>query len=195
MTETSRRTSPVEPGHPSMVRVVVEHALKPGSAWRYEQWLAKIIPMAASFGGHRGVHVMRPPTGMDVYTVTVSFDSLGEAEAWMRSRVRQELVTELEPLLDHPEKLDTVTGLEFWFMPPTATQKRVRPYKQFLLTLSVIYPLTMLVPWGLHPIIAMLPFLQAWPVEHLVGVGIVVALITWVIMPRYTKLVSAWLFR
>jgi antibiotic biosynthesis monooxygenase (ABM) superfamily enzyme len=180
---------------PDTVTAVIQHELKPEAGPQYEQWLARIIPVAARFPGHRGVNVIRPAPGTNSYTVTIRFDTLEHAEDWFRSDARRQLVEEVEPLLDRAEKLETVTGLEFWFMPPTATQKRARPYKQFMLTLSVIYPLTLLVPWALRPLIAAVPALQYALVDHLIVAAIIVGLMTYVVMPRYTRLVANWLYR
>ena len=131
--------------HPDMVTAVIEHELKPGAAPLYEQWLARIMPPAARFPGHRGVNVIRPAAGSNRYTVAIRFDTLDHAQDWFKSDVRRQLVDEVEPLLGSAEKLATVTGLEFWFMSPTVAQRRAPPYKQFLMALSVIYPLTLLV--------------------------------------------------
>ena len=89
------------------------------------------------------------------------------AEDWFRSDVRRQLVDEVEPLLERAKKVDTVTGLEFWFMPP-AGQKHPKPYKQFLLALSVIYPLTLIVPWALRPLLERVPVLQYRLIAHLI---------------------------
>jgi antibiotic biosynthesis monooxygenase (ABM) superfamily enzyme len=181
---------------PDMVTVVIQHDVVPASVAAYEQWLARIIPVAARFPGHRGVSVMRPPAGSSRYTVTLRFDTLEHAEDWLRSTARRELVHEIETLLDRAEKVDTVTGIEFWFAPPpTAPQLRPPPYKQFLLTLSVIYPLTMLVPWALRPLHGLLPVLRyAW-IDRLLIATVIVGLMTYVVMPRYTRLVARWLYR
>ena len=178
-----------------MVTAVIGHEVKPDAGPRYEQWLARIIPVAARFPGHRGVNVIRPAAGTHSYTVTIHFDTLDHAQDWFRSDARRQLVEEVEPLLARAEMLDTVTGLEFWFMPQSAAQNRARPYKQFLLTLSVIYPLTLIVPWALRPLLGALPALQHVLIDHLIVAALIVGLMTYVVMPRYTRLLAGWLYR
>jgi len=180
---------------PDMVTVVIKHQVRPGAELQYEQWLARIMPVGARFPGHRGVNVIRPAPGATDYTVTLRFDSVTHAEDWLASQARRELMAEVEPLLVVSETLQTVTGLEFWFAPPGAVQKRARPFKQYLITLSVIYPLTLLVPWLLHPVLAFVPVLQHPLAERLIVAAIVVGLLIYVIMPRYVRLVAAWLYR
>lgn len=180
---------------PDMVTLVIKHQVKPDAASRYEQWLKRIMPVAARFPGHRGVNVIRPSEGAASYTITIRFDTLEHAEDWLRSEARHALIAEVEPLLVSAETLQTVTGLEFWFAPPASAPRRARPFKQFLVTWSVIYPLTLLVPWALQPLVAGVPVLGERYVTHLVVTGIVVALITYVVMPRYVRLVAGWLYR
>ena len=36
------------------VTLVISHTLLPEQAQRYEQWLGKIMPVAAEFPGHQG---------------------------------------------------------------------------------------------------------------------------------------------
>ncbi|MDY0746392.1 antibiotic biosynthesis monooxygenase [Paucibacter sp. R3-3] len=179
---------------PDMVTSVILHQVAAGMRPRYEQWLARIIPVAATFRGHRGVDVIRPPEGSQTYTVAIRFDDLACAQTWFQSRTRQLLIDEVEPLLAQAEQVNTVTGLEFWFDHPKGMGPP-RPYKQFLLTLSVIYPLTLLVPLAVRRLIGGLPLLQPAWIERLIVAVIIVSLMTYVIMPRYTRWLAAWLRR
>jgi antibiotic biosynthesis monooxygenase (ABM) superfamily enzyme len=86
------------------------------------------------------------------------------------------------------------TGLEFWFTPPSR-QQVARPYKQFLVTLSVIYPLTLLVPFLLRPAFDAIAPLDSLYLRQLLVDAAIVALITYVIMPRYVRLIARWLYR
>jgi antibiotic biosynthesis monooxygenase (ABM) superfamily enzyme len=181
------------PGTPAaMVTVVIEHLPVPGAAAAYEAWLARIIPVAATFPGHRGTHVLRPQGAEGQYTVTLRFDDVESASHWLASSVRRGLLAEVAPLLTGSEKVRTVTGMEFWFTAPPGSARTAPAYKQFLVAWSVIYPLTFAVPWLLRPL---LQSLADWPlIAHLVDTGAVVFVMTFVIMPHYTRLVARWLF-
>lgn len=176
------------------VTAVIEHAVRQASVDRYEDWLRKVVPIAARFPGHRGVNVIRPAAGGLQYTITIHFDSLAHAQDWFQSDVRGQLVQEVAPLLQADEKVQTRSGLEFWFHPGPG-QPPAKRYKQFLVTLSVIYPLTMVVPALLQRLAAWLPWLGNDWLAHLATAAIVVSLMVYVIMPRYTRLVSRWLYR
>ena len=178
---------------PESVTVAIRHHVRTESVAAYEQWLKRIVPIAERFPGHRGVHVLRPAPGSTLYTVTLRFDSLPHAEDWFQSAARQILLSEVTPLLSHDEQRQTVTGLEFWFHPEPG-QKPAKRYKQFLLTLSVIFPLTMLVPIPTHWLALRLPWLGNTFLEHLLVAAIIVGLMTYVIMPRVTRLAARWLY-
>jgi antibiotic biosynthesis monooxygenase (ABM) superfamily enzyme len=60
----------------SHVTLVITHMLLPGQAERYEQWLGKIMPVAAEFSGHLGANVIRPSEGQNLWTVIIRFDTI-----------------------------------------------------------------------------------------------------------------------
>jgi uncharacterized protein len=92
------------------------------------------------------------------------------------------------------EESEIATGLEYWFTPPSVAPLRAKPFKQFLVTLSAIYPLTQIVPWLLQPLLTLEPLRRWPPVQGLIVVLAIVYLMVYVIMPRYTRLVARWLF-
>jgi antibiotic biosynthesis monooxygenase (ABM) superfamily enzyme len=59
----------------------------------------------------------------------------------------------------------------------------------------VIYPLTVLVPPIVYFFTAGVPVLMLPLVHRLIVAAIIVGLMTYVIMPRYTRLVARWLNR
>lgn len=181
------------PPRPESVTMAIKHHVRPESVTAYGQWLHKIVPIAGRFPGHRGVNVIHPVNGSTEYTVTIRFDSLAHAEDWLASKARRELLQEAVAYLARDETIETITGLEFWFH-PTAGQKQAKRYKQFLLTLAVIFPLTLFVPMALHQMAHQVPALQNHYVEHFITAAVVVGLMTYLIMPRVTRLVARWLY-
>jgi len=101
----------------------------------------------------------------------------------------------VQHLLQDGDQVEIKTGLEFWFRPPGSEQKHAKPYKQFLITLSAIFPLTMMVPWMLAPLFRAAPILGTPAITHFLVAAGIVALMTYVIMPHYTRLMAAWLYR
>ncbi len=182
-----------EPNH--IVTSVIHHQVKAGKQAQYEAWLREITPAAQRFPGHLGVNILRPPEGVGSYTIVLRFDTLEHLQGWLTSETRQRLIAQVEPLLSHGERVEIKTGLEFWFTPPTPAQKYPPPYKQFLLTLSAIFPLTLIVPWALQPLFQVAPIIGLPIVSNFVIAAVLTSLMTYVIMPHYTRLVAGWLYR
>ncbi|UFH53442.1 antibiotic biosynthesis monooxygenase [Spirosoma sp. KNUC1025] len=159
----------------------------------YEAWLKEIVPLAQASPGHRGVNIIRPHGNTEEYTIVLHFSSETNLRNWLESDTRKQLVEKVRPFLNTEEKIEIRTGLEFWFTPPQSN-KAAPPYKQFLITLSAIFPLSMLVSWLLAPLFAALPFLSVLYIRAFLSSLIIVALMTFVIMPRYVRLVARWLY-
>ena len=148
----------------SAVTTIIRQHPIPDAIGRYEAWLKEIIPVAQTFTGHRGVNIIRPHTPAEAYTIVLHFDSVANLRNWLDSETRMRLADKIRPDLRVPEAIDIKTGFEFWFTPPPAG-KAAKPYKQYLVTLSAIYPLTILVPSALQPLasVSLHPFLVRAP--------------------------------
>lgn len=188
-------------GH--VVTSVIRHIVKPGAEVEYETLLKKLSALGHHSPGHRGANIIRPSDGSHTYTIVVHFDTIEHLQAWLNSEARKELMGELKPLLAQRVQVDIQTGLDFWFTPPAATalttpsigtQKQVKPYKQFLVVLSAIYPLTILVHWALTPLADAVPFLGEPYVRAMLDAVTIVAFLTFLIMPHYTRMMAKWLY-
>ena len=63
-----------------------------------------------------------------------------------QSETRRQLVAEIAPLLTEGDRTEVRTEPAFWFTPPTVNVRQPRRWKQFLITLLVIFPSTNPVP-------------------------------------------------
>ena len=175
------------------VTTVIRQKPRPEAVARYEEWLKEITPVAQQFAGHRGVNVIRPNARSHAYVIVLHFDTIANLRRWLDSGVRRALIQKIRPFLLADETVDTKTGLEFWFTPPTGG-KPAKPYKQFLITLSAIFPLTIITPWALQPLFAAVPVLSLPGASHFIIAALIVGLMTYVVMPPYVRLVSRWLY-
>jgi antibiotic biosynthesis monooxygenase (ABM) superfamily enzyme len=193
MTDTSQ--APGAPRDPiANVSLVIHQTVRQGAVERYEAWLREISHKAAQYPGHQGVHIIRPAAGGYTYTIVIRFATVEDASRWTTSADRQALVAQIADALETRETLDIQPGIDFWFTPPPGAPHKARPWKQWLITTSVIWPLTMVVPIVVKPLFQAVPALGVFGVSNLIVAAIIVALVTWVIMPRYVRLVSGWLF-
>ena len=179
--------------HVMPVTTIIRQRPKTDAVDRYEDWLKEITPLAEQFAGHQGVNIIRPHDPSDAYTVVLHFDTTENLRKWLESETRQRLIERVRPLLRDDEDIDIRTGLEFWFSPPPGG-RHAKPYKQFLVTLSVIFPLTIIVPWLLRPVFAWFPVLTTPGVQHLIVAALIVGTVTWLVMPTYARLIARWLY-
>lgn len=177
------------------VSFIIKHLVKPDKHPEYEEWLRKTIAIAAKHPGHMGAHVARPGDGDHLYQISVRFASREDAEDWERSDDRHKLIEEVADLIQEPETLDIRSGIDYWFT--AATENHVSPprWKQWLLTLSAVWPLSMILSVVLGRVFAAVPALGRFGVAQLVTGVVLVFLLTYVVMPPYTRAVRKWLSR
>ncbi|MFO1503937.1 MAG: antibiotic biosynthesis monooxygenase [Steroidobacteraceae bacterium] len=147
--------------------LLIQHRVRPGQLARYEAWLRHIVTRASAHPGHQGVHVLRPPEGGNEYSIVIRYQSAAHASRWLESAERRQLLEEIEDALELGDRVEIRPGIEFWFTPPPSVPaSRVAPrWKQWLVTTSVIWPLTMIVPLLLGPLFDSVPFLGQWILE------------------------------
>jgi antibiotic biosynthesis monooxygenase (ABM) superfamily enzyme len=174
------------------VTTTVTRRVKPGHEAAYEGFLTGISGAARAFPGYLGVEVFRPaPGGTDEYRMVYRFDSAAHLRAWLDSAEHTAWLARAEPHVAGPIQSQVLTGLEGWFTLPT--QPGVPPppaYKMALVTWATIFPLITLV------VVATAPLVGDWPlvVRLAVTTGVTVPLMTWVVMPRVTRLLRRWLY-
>jgi antibiotic biosynthesis monooxygenase (ABM) superfamily enzyme len=184
------------------VTSVISHTVKPGAEAEYEAWLKNLANVGHTFTGNQGANIIRPAKGSSTYTIILRFDTVEHLQAYLNSDIRNRLVKEVRPLLAQKMGVDIRTGLDFWFTPPTspafvvssAPLPQVKPYKQFLVILSAIFPLTIAIHWLLSPLAEAVPFFGQEYIRDLLDAIIVVASLTFVIMPHYTRILAKWLY-
>jgi uncharacterized protein len=175
--------------------VVITHRVAPEHQQPYDAWLDRIGPVCRASPGLLDWQIIRPVPGLTTtYTVILRFDSRKNLATWMDSEARAELIAEVDPLLAMGDEVYIKSGLDFWFTPEGAEAKLPTRWKQFLITWSAIFPLAAGTPLLVVPLLRRAG-LPAWPqLDTLIVTGFVVAAMVYVVMPRYTKLVSRWLF-
>jgi len=188
------------------VTSLIRHTIKPGTEAEYEAWLNDLAAFGHNFAGHQGASIIRPAEGGHTYTILVRFDSVEHLQDYLTSDIRLRLYKEVKLLLARKPEVDIQTGFDFWFTPPspptyltpstelTLPPPRVKPYKQFLVILSAIFPLTIVVHWLLTPLSEAYPILTQLHIRDLLDAIIIVAALTFFIMPHYTRLLARWLY-
>jgi uncharacterized protein len=185
------KSSPPE-GNDGPVTTTVTRRVKPGHEPFYEQFLEGIIAAARRFPGHLGVEVFRPESASaGEYRVVYRFDTGEHLRAWLDSEERAAWLERAEPHVIGPMRTRFVTGLETWFTlagrPATPPPP---PYKMAVVTWITIFPLITLVVVVLGPLLGGLALVPSLAITTAVTVPIM----TWVAMPRVTRLLRGWLY-
>jgi antibiotic biosynthesis monooxygenase (ABM) superfamily enzyme len=173
------------PGEP--VKIVLERHVKPGAREPFEQWIKEVLVAANSSLALQGSSVLT--AGEGDYFILLRFESQAALERWSTSPEVIELLRRGEALATAPVQPVVRSGLETWFTVPGLPAPRAAPpqWKMALVTWCALLPqvilLSFIIPKGL-------PFL----VGVALSTAIPVAMLTWVIMPRLTKLLYSWLY-
>jgi Uncharacterized protein conserved in bacteria len=175
--------------------VVITHRLRENKQAEYERWLEEIAPLCKASPGHLDWHIVRPIPGLtETYTVIIRFDTEEHLREWMESPTRARLIEKVRPLFVTDDDFFISSGLDFWFTPAGAKAKIPVRWKQFLVTWSAIYPLALGMPFVVNPIMHFLGAPNNRFLTTLAVTGVVVFLMVYAVMPRYTRLVQRWLF-
>lgn len=175
--------------------VVITHSILDGKQQEYEQWLNEIVPLTRHSKGFIDHQIVRPiPDLTFVYTVIIRFDTIENLKKWMESDDRKKLIEKAAPLFRRDDRYTIKSGLDFLFESESETKVPVR-WKQYLATWSAIYPLSLLVPLIILPILRFLKIPVSHYFDGLIVSGGIVFLMIYVVMPNYTKLIRKWLFK
>lgn len=173
------------------VTVVISQLVKPGCEDAYEAWLKNIVTVARTYQGHLGTNIIRPQPGVRPECVIIlRFDNYENLKIWMESRDREYWLNQGKHLVQSDPYVQQVSGLEAWFSIPGKTLKTPPRHKTALLTWAAVYTLINILGTFLTPMLRSLPPL----IVSLIISGIMVGLLTYIIMPRVSRLFSKWLY-
>jgi uncharacterized protein len=176
--------------------VVITHRVRGDKHAEYERWLQEIAPLCKASPGHLDWHIVRPiPEVTETYTVIIRFDTTEHLKSWMESSERKQLIEKVQPLFVGADAFYISSGLDFWFTPAGAKARVPARWKQYVITWSAIYPLALGVPLVIVPVLREVGVPVGLPLATLASTAVVVFLMVYVVMPRYTRLVQRWLFK
>jgi len=173
------------------VTVVVTRQVKAGREAAYEAWLRRLIADAGSMPGFLGAKV-EPPTGTpSVYTSVFRFDGVDTLRAFEESDLRRRALAEVGDLVEADAVWSRLTGLELWFTPPPGTViPQPSRLRMAVVMIVVVYGLVLSIGQLVAAVLASAP----GPVRLLVTIVIEVFLMTYVLMPRLTRLLAKWIY-
>ena len=171
------------------VTVTVARRVAVGREREFEQWYDGIIGTASRFPGFLGSGVLRPHKTGQAWHVVYRFADPESLDRWESSPERADWLRRAENLAEETG-VARVSGLETWFSLPGRTAPAPPRWKMAVVTLVAIVPLVLLMN------LTVLPLLSGWPLvaRTLVFSGTLTGLMTWVVMPRMTRLFRRFLY-
>lgn len=176
--------------------VVITHHIIKGKEKNYEQWLLEISQMCKNSAGFIDWQIIRPiPDLTFVYTVIIRFNTISNLKNWMESSERKALIYKATSFFAKDDNYVINSGLDFLFTTNNESPKAPVRWKQYLVTWSAIYPLSLFVPLIILPFFRFVNLPQNHYLESVIVSGTIVCLMVYVIMPHYTKLIKNWLYK
>ncbi|MNK43853.1 hypothetical protein D3C87_625700 [compost metagenome] len=176
--------------------VVITHHILDGKQKEYEKWLDEIIPISKHATGFIDLQIVRPiPQLTFVYTVIIRFDTVDHLKIWMESQERKRLIEKANLFFRKNDRYEIKSGLDFLFNAENEGKKIPARWKQFLITWSAIYPLSLGMPILILPLLRLVNIPTNHYFNALINSGCIVLLMVYSVMPNYTKLIKKWLYR
>lgn len=173
------------------VTVVVTRRVKAGRERDYEEWLERLLDGAKVLPGYLGTTVHRPEAGSREYTSVFRFQSVEHLRAFEASDLRHRALLEVVDSVEADAVWDQLTGLEFWFTPPAGLAvPQPSKFRMALVMIGVVYGLVL----SLGSLVALALNEAPFAVRLLVTITIEVFLMTYVLMPRLTRLLAGFIY-
>ncbi len=181
----------VQQGEDPPVTGVASRRVEPGREEEFEGWVSGILAAAQGFPGYLGSDVLRPTSAEEgEYRILYRFDHTSNLEKWEASDERRRWLDRAEPLVKE-QKVGRLTGLETWFTLPAEAGEPAPPrYKMAVVTWLAVFPTVLIIFTLFGPLLNLLPTV----LRTLVFTLTMVTLMTYLIMPRMTRLFSFWLY-
>ena len=168
--------------------MAVVQRVRPGFETLYRLWSREINTACAQFPGFVDLEVFEPASGDDGYVIMIRFQTDAEGQAWQNSQICADLLKAAEPFLDSVSMHEPSRIFGGWFNSGAAGGGRPELWKDSLVVLFVLYPTVMLISLYITPHIPV-PF----AVSIFLGNVISIVLMSWLVMPKVTGMLSFWL--
>jgi uncharacterized protein len=173
------------------ITAVVRRRIRAGAEQEFEAIMQEFVCFVLQQPGHLGLTVVRDsPNSLD-YTIFDRFASAEDRRAFLQRPEYTCWMDRLRTVSERDPEIEEMGGLAFWVTLPDRPPRKPPPrLKLALLTLVGVYPLSMLLP------LIVVPVTPAWPswLRGLLIGSLIVACLTWLVMPSLTRLFEKWLF-
>ncbi|MGV3612065.1 MAG: antibiotic biosynthesis monooxygenase [Fluviicola sp.] len=170
------------------VHVAITRKVLPGKEAEFKEALRRFLSESFAHEGVHGASMITSLSDTNAREIGIlrTFRDKQERDDFYNSEQFQKWEAYASTLTEEPVYRE-LTGLEAWFRSPAAPPR----IKMALVTLCGVFPTSLLLYFAVGPVIKDLPAV----VRLFINAALMVALLTWLIMPFLTKLFRKWLKR
>lgn len=185
---TAATPTPTPPGH---VTRIARRRAKNGHEAEYETLVREMFQYMRSHRGFLGAELIPPQEPGGEYQVVVNFASEADLAGWDACQARADVHARMREVAEAEPDYRRLSGLEAWFAPAVvpATMHPPRARMAFV-TWMGIFPTVSLVLWLIEPLLR--PYVPFLPKVAMLT-GLIVVTMTWVVMPRLTRVMRGFL--
>jgi uncharacterized protein len=171
------------------IHVAITRRVRPGCEAEFQQALREFFQTSFGHGGVLGASMLIPPPGSDSreFGILRTFADEKERDAFYESPMFQVWEKRARTLTEGEPEYRQLHGLEAWFRSPHAPPPR---WKMALMTLCGVLPASIFLNLTVAPLLHGSPM----PIRALVIGALMVAMLTWVLMPPLAKIFKPWLY-
>jgi len=169
------------------VNILIARRLRPDAHEAFEQTVRDWIPRAVQFPGYLSVLMLRPGSHSDEYGAVLRFQTQQDWDKFQSWQDYKQFLESIRPMLADEPSVKPMHGLEAWFGP----RDRMAPprWKMALLTWIGVCAMVFVFSRLVQSVGEFWP----WWVRFLLTNTLVVASLTWLVMPVLAKLSRSWL--
>jgi len=174
------------------IHVAITRRVKPGAEAEFQKALREFLQASLAQEGVLGVHMLTPaPGGQGVdrgseFGILRTFANEAERDAFYRSPLYEAWLDRVAPLTEGDCARRELSGLEAWFRGTSSLPSR---WKMATATLLGVYPTSLFLSLTVAEVTHDWPFL----LRNLAFAASMVAVLTWLVMPRVTHALQGWL--
>ena len=175
---------------PGTVSTVFAYRIKDQSWEEFDAWRKRINSEARRQPGFISVESFDTiEDGLPYRIHVLRFDDREHLDRWFASEARLALLDEVQNYVHEFQIRKIGTGFEGWFDYGRDADKPPANWRQWLVILGALFPVIMILKALFTPVFDVLPF----PLAFFFLLMADVAVLTWVIMPQFTRLMNFWL--
>lgn len=175
---------------PGQVTRIARRRAQPGKEAAYEALVREMFQQMRASRGFLGAELLPPLDAGGEYQVVVNFASEADLQGWDACPARASLHQRMREVAEAEPEYRSLSGLEAWFAPAVVPASMHPPrVRMAVVTWLGIFPTVSFFLWFVLPYLQNLPFLP----RTAILTALIVMTMTWVVMPRLTRLLRGFL--